>query len=92
MNTLKNAWNRLLETKIGFRIGWTLILLLVLAALVLSAQPVQAAGRVCPAPGTGLTGAENMTLDPTMWTIPMVRLAQQGYDGMFHAVYQSACP
>jgi len=43
------------------------------------------------APGTGLTGACNMLLDPTMTTIPMVRDAQQGNAGMFHAVAVSGC-
>ena len=43
------------------------------------------------APGTGLTGACNMLLDPTMTTIPMVRDAPQGNAGMFHAVAVSGC-
>jgi hypothetical protein len=47
--------------------------------------------RTCPAPGTGLAGASNMLLDPTMTTIPMVRDAPQGNVGMFHAVAVSAC-
>jgi hypothetical protein len=47
--------------------------------------------RRCPAPGTGLAGAENMLLDPTMTTIPMVRDAEQGNAGMFHAVDVSSC-
>jgi hypothetical protein len=47
--------------------------------------------RQCPAPGTGLAGASNMLLDPTMTTIPMVRDAPQGNAGMFHAVAVSGC-
>jgi hypothetical protein len=47
--------------------------------------------RTCPAPGTGLPGALNMLLDPTMFTIPMVHDAAQGNVGMFHAVDVSGC-
>jgi hypothetical protein len=61
-------------------------------------QSTGLAGRVsfveastCPAPGTGLPGALNMVLDPTMFTIPMERDAAQGNDGMFHAVDVSGC-
>ncbi len=49
------------------------------------------ASRSCPAPGTGLAGALNMLHDPTMFTIPGVRAADQGIAGMFHAVDVSAC-
>ena len=49
--------------------------------------------RECPAPGTGLAGAWNMTRDETMFTIPMVRNLQgNGNAGMAHAVAVSACP
>jgi hypothetical protein len=48
--------------------------------------------RTCPAPGTGLAGAWNMTRDETMFTIPMVRNVQgNGNAGMVHAVAVSAC-
>jgi hypothetical protein len=47
--------------------------------------------RQCPAPGTGLPGALNMLRDPTMFTIPMARDAEQGNAGMFHAVDVSGC-
>ena len=69
----------------------TMLVVLVLAAFVFSAQPVQASG-VCPAPGTGLSGALNMLHDATMWTIPMARDAAQGNAGMFTAVGNTACP
>ena len=49
------------------------------------------ASRTCPAPGTGLAGALNMLHDPTMFTIPGARAADQGIAGMFHAVDVSAC-
>jgi hypothetical protein len=72
----------------------TMLVVLVLAALVFSAQPVQAAqaAGVCPAPGTWLAGALNMLHDATMWLIPMSRDAAQGNDGMFTAVGNTACP
>jgi hypothetical protein len=69
----------------------TMLVVFVLAAVMLSAQPVQAAGQ-CPAPGTGLPGALNMLHDATMWTIPMARDAAQGNAGMFIAVHNTACP
>lgn len=69
----------------------TMLVVLVLATFVFSAQPVQAAG-VCPAPGTGLSGALNMLHDATMWTIPMSRDAAQGNAGMFTAVGNTLCP
>ena len=48
--------------------------------------------RTCPAPGTGLAGAWNMTRDETMFTIPMVRNVQgNGNAGMVHAVEVSGC-
>ena len=49
------------------------------------------ASRSCPAPGTGLAGALNMLQDPTMFTVPGARAADQGIAGMFHAVDVSAC-
>ena len=69
----------------------TMLVVFVLAAVMLSAQPVQAAGQ-CPAPGTGLPGALNMLHDATMWTIPMAHDAPQGNAGMFTAVGASGCP
>ena len=36
-------------------------------------------------------GALNMLHDPTMFTIPGARAADQGIAGMFHAVAVSAC-
>ena len=67
-----------------------MLVVLVLAVFLFAAQPVQAAG-VCPAPGTGLSGALNMLHDATMWTIPMARDAAQGNAGMFTAVGNTAC-
>ncbi len=49
------------------------------------------ASRTCPAPGTGSPGALNMLHDPTMFTVPGARAAEQGIAGMFHAVDVSAC-
>ncbi len=49
------------------------------------------ASRSCPAPGTGSAGALNMLQDPTMFTVPGARAADQGIAGMFHAVDVSAC-
>jgi len=69
----------------------TMVVVLVLAAVLFSAQPVHALG-VCPAPGTGWAGALNMLHDATMWTIPMSRDAAQGNAGMFRAVGNTACP
>lgn len=69
----------------------TLLVVLVLAAVLFAVQPAQAAG-VCPAPGTGLSGALNMLHDATMWTIPMTRDAAQGNAGMFRAVGNTLCP
>ena len=62
-------------------------------------QPPRFAGIVsfavssttCPAQGTGLPGALNMWHDPTMFTIPMARNADEGNAGMFHAVAVSGC-
>jgi len=68
----------------------TMLVVLVLAAVLFVAQPVQASG-VCPAPGTLWAGALNMLHDATMMTIPMARDAAQGNDGMFTAVGNSAC-
>ena len=68
----------------------TMLVVLVLAVFVFSARPAQAAG-VCPAPGTGLSGALNMLHDATMWTISMSRDAAQGNAGMFTAVGNTLC-
>ncbi len=77
----------------------TLVFLVVLAALVLALValtlapvPAQASGPVCPAPGTGLAGAKNMILDPTMGQIMIDHTADQGDAGMFTAVTTTACP
>lgn len=67
-----------------------LLVLSVLAGTAFAARPAEA-GRPCPAPGGGYTGALNMLHDATMWTIPMARDADQGNAGMFHAVEVSAC-
>ena len=69
----------------------TMLVALALAAVMLTANPAQAAGRTCPAPGTGLPGALNMLHDATMATIPMARDAAQGNAGMFNAVDKSGC-
>ncbi len=66
----------------------TLLVVLVLAAVLFSVQPVQAAG-VCPAPGTGYSGALNMLHDAGMFTIP---LAPKGDAGMWIAVINTLCP
>jgi hypothetical protein len=71
--------------------SWTMLIVLVLAVTVFSAQPAQAAG-VCPAPGTGWAGALNMILDPTMGAIMDAHTAAQGDAGMFLAVGKTACP
>jgi hypothetical protein len=68
----------------------TMLVVLVLAAVMFSAQPVQASG-VCPAPGTLWAGALNMLHDFIMFTIPMARDAAQGNAGMFLAVGYTAC-
>jgi len=49
------------------------------------------ADKTCPAPGTGLAGALNMLLDPTMVTVPMMHDSPKGNEGMFRAVAQSGC-
>ncbi len=66
----------------------TLLIVLVLAAALFSAQPAYAAG-VCPAPGTGYSGALNMLHDAGMFTIP---LAPNGDAGMWTAVINTFCP
>jgi hypothetical protein len=91
MNTLQNKGFKTLLTKILPRIGWMLLVVFVLAAVMLSAQPVQAA-IPCPAPGGGYAGALNMLHDATMGTIPMTRNNPNGNAGMFRAVSNSACP
>lgn len=91
MNTLQNKGSKSSETKILSRIGWILLVIIVVAAVMFSARPVQAAG-VCPAPGTGLPGAVNMFLDKTMFTIPVARAATQGVVGMERAISNTACP
>ena len=58
-------------------------------AMLTGAGSAQAATG--PAPGTGLTGACNMLLDPTMATVPMTHDAAQGNAGMYHAVDVSGC-
>jgi hypothetical protein len=62
-------------------------------ATILAPTTVARAGASssCPAPGTGLPGALNMLHDPTMFTVPMARAADQGIAGMFHAVAVSGC-
>ncbi len=91
MNTPQNKGFKSMETKILSRIGLMLLVIIVVAAVMFSARPVQASG-VCPAPGTGLPGALNMVHDATMLTIPMARDAAQGNAGMERAVNNTACP
>jgi len=69
-------------------VNLTLLVVLVVSAVMFSAQPAQAAG-VCPAPGTGLPGALNMLHDAGMFTIP---LAPRGDAGMWIAVINTLCP
>jgi hypothetical protein len=72
------------------RIAKTFAVLAIAAAPVtLSAIPAAAASG--PAPGTGLTGACNMLLDPTMSAVPMTHDSAQGNAGMFLAVAVSGC-
>lgn len=87
MNTIKH-------TSFLFRMGWMMLVIFVLAALVFSASPVQASGRVCPAPGGGYAGAWNMLHDATMATIPMARNNPNGSAGMWRAAANSVrtCP
>jgi hypothetical protein len=65
------------------------VLTIAAAPATLSAMPAAAASG--PAPGTGLTGACNMLLDPTMVTTPMTHDSAQGNAGMFTAVAASGC-
>lgn len=65
------------------------VLTIAAAPVALSTMPAAAASG--PAPGTGMTGACNMLLDPTMTTTPMTHDAAQGNAGMFHAVAVSGC-
>jgi hypothetical protein len=65
------------------------VLTIAAAPVALSAMPAAAASG--PAPGTGLTGACNMLLDPTMTTTPMTVDSAQGNAGMFTAVAVSGC-
>ena len=73
---------------------WSARLALAVAAgaliAVVSSAPV-AAARECPAPGTGIAGALNMTHDATMLTIPMARDNANGNTGMKTAVHNTAC-
>ncbi len=66
------------------------VLVLVLAAIMLAAQPVQAA-RVCPSPGTGLPGALNMIHDAKMLDTMIAHVPPQGWAGMDTAVNNSSC-
>lgn len=59
------------------------------AALLTAAASAQAANG--PAPGSGLIGACNMLVDPTMATVAMTHDAPQGDAGMFRAVAVSGC-
>lgn len=63
----------------------------VIAAASLAVTSFPAAAATAPAPGTGLTGACNMLLDPTMVTVPMTHDSAEGNAGMFRAVAVSGC-
>ena len=63
----------------------------VIAAAPFALTSFPAAAASAPAPGTGLTGACNMLLDPTMGTVPMTHDSADGNAGMFHAVAVSGC-
>ena len=63
--------------------------LLALAPLGTATLPAAAANG--PAPGTGLPGACNMLLDPTMWTVAMTHDSANGTVGMWRAVHVSGC-
>ena len=63
----------------------------VIAAASFAVTSFPAAAAVGPAPGTGLTGACNMLLDPTMLTVPMTHDSAAGNAGMFRAVAVSGC-
>jgi len=72
------------------RIGQKAIAVVIAAApFAVTSFPAVAAGS--PAPGTGLTGACNMLLDPTMATVPMTHDSANGNAGMFRAVAVSGC-
>jgi len=79
MNRGENRMKRVILTIVS-----SAILMMAMAGAAIAEPPGAA-------PGTGLTGACNMLLDPTMTTIPMVRDAPQGNAGMFHAVAVSGC-
>ncbi len=71
-----------------------LVVLVALAVVLVApslASPAEASGRMCPSPGTGLAGALNMVLDPTMDQIMADHTADQGNAGMYRAVENSAC-
>lgn len=72
-------------------LSMTMLVVLVLAAVLLSARPVQAAG-LCTSQVTGWAGALNMLHDATMFSVAMSRDADQGNAGMFRAVANSSCP
>lgn len=90
MKHLENRRHNTMEKNLRSIISLTMLVVFVLAAVMVSAQPVQAAGQ-CPAPGTGLPGALNMMHDATMGTIPMARNAAQGNAGMYIAVNNTSC-
>jgi len=72
------------------RIGQIAIAVVIAAApFAVTSFPAMAASS--PAPGTGLTGACNMLLDPTMATVPMTHDSANGNSGMFRAVAVSGC-
>jgi hypothetical protein len=64
---------------------------IVIALWPLAAATLPASAANGPAPGTGLTGACNMLLDPTMVTVAMTHDAANGNAGMFRAVAVSGC-
>ena len=63
------------------------ILAIVSSAILMVAM----AGAAVAGPGPSAVGACNMLRDATMGSIPMVRDAEHGNAGMFHAVDVSGC-
>jgi hypothetical protein len=80
-----------MKTKMASRRMAKMIAVLVIATAPAALPAMPAAAASGPAPGTGLTGACNMLLDPTMSAIPMTHDSAQGNAGMFLAVAVSGC-
>ncbi len=71
---------------------WRMVLALGLLVVGASLAPHPAQARVCPAPGTGLAGAKNMTNDAKMLATMVAHVPPEGWAGMHTAVVNSACP